>query len=269
MATESADGTDVSVSLPPDLEEWLDERAAALDVDRGELLVQLAAAYRAAADLDDDPLADLLEAGPDAERLEDIDERLAAEAAALESLEDRVDDVEGNLEKNVEDLRNRVLQLRDAVGNAASETHGHREFSKLGSRIDELSEALESVASDVQSQDDRIEAESDRLDDVEAKLTQVARTVVALRREADAEGDDDSTLEDIRKAANRAGVSEAACGACGSPVTVGLLTDADCPHCGTGFEGLELPDPGLGRRLGFRRPELRCADPPALEGGDE
>lgn len=268
MATESADETDVSVSLPSDLEEWLDDRAAALDVDRGKLLVQLAAAYRAAADHGDDHLAELLEVGPDAELLEDIEERLASEERALGSLDDRVDDVEADLEENVEDLRNRVLQLRDAVGDAASQNHGHREFSKLDSRIDELSEGLESVAGDVEAQGDRIETLDERLDDVEAKLTRVARAVVALRREADGDGDD-GTLEDVRQAANRAGVSEAACGACGAPVSVGLLTDPDCPHCGTGFEGLDVPEPGMGRRLGFRRPELRCVDPPALEGGDE
>lgn len=268
MATESADETDVSVTLPSDLEEWLDDRAAALDVDREELLVQLVAAYRAAADHGDDSLADLLETGPGGDLLEDIDERLAAEEDALESLNERVDAVEASLEENVEDLRNRVLQLRDAVGNAASETHGHREFSQLGSRIDEFSEALESVAGDVESQGDRVETVDDRLDDVEAKLTRVARAVVALRREAEENGDA-GALDDIRRTANRAGVSEATCGACGSPVTVGLLTDPACPHCGTGFEDLELPEPGLGRRLGFRDPELRCADPPALEGDDD
>lgn len=268
MATESAEGTDVSVSLPPDLQEWLDDRAAALDVDREELLVQLAAAYRAAADDGDDRLADLLEADPDPGLLEDVEERLEADADALERLDDRIDDVESSLEENVEDLRNRVLQLRDTIGNAASENHGHREFSTLGSRIDELSEALESVTGDLEAQNDRVEAVDERLDDVEAKLTRVARAVVALRREADGDGDA-GTLEDIRQTANRAGVAEAACGACGGPVTVGLLTGAACPHCGTGFEGLDVPDPGLGRRLGLRRPELRCADPPALEGGDE
>lgn len=267
MATESADVTDVSVSLPPDLEEWLDDRAAALDVDREELLVQLAAAYRAATDHGDDELADLLEVEPDPGLLEDIEERLDAEEDALEGLDDRLDDVESSLEENVEDLQNRVLQLRDAVGNAASENHGHREFSTLGSRIDELSEGLESVTADLEAQGDRVEALGDRLDDVEGKLTRVARAVVALRRDGD--GDGDGTLEDIRQTANRAGVGEAACGACGEPVTVGLLTGAACPHCGTGFEGLEIPEPGLGRRFGLRRPELRCADPPALEGGDE
>ena len=47
MATESADGTDGPLSLPPPLEEWLDDRAASLEMSREELLVQVASAYRA------------------------------------------------------------------------------------------------------------------------------------------------------------------------------------------------------------------------------
>ena len=271
MATESADesdGADVSVRLPPDLEEWLDERAAALDVDRGELLVQLAGAYRAAADLGDESLAGLSGEGIDPAALEDVREQLSADDDALHELNDRVNDVEGRLEENVEDLRSRVLQLRDAVGDSASQTHSHREFDQLDARIDDLSETVESVAADVEAQGGRVDEVASRLEDADEKLTRVARAVVALRREADRE-DDGTGLEELRVAANRSGVTEAACGACGDVVTIGLLSDASCPHCGSDFAELELPAGGLGRTLGFRRPELRCAEPPALEAGDE
>lgn len=271
MATESADesdGADVSVRLPPDLEEWLDERAAALDVDRGELLVQLAGAYRAAADLGDESLAGLAGDGIDPEPLEDVREQLSADDDALHELNDHVNDVEGRLEENVEDLRNRVLQLRDAVGDTASQAHSHREFDQIDARIDDLSETVESVAADLEAQDGRVAEVESRLDDADEKLTRVARAVVALRREADRDGDG-TGLEDLRGAANRSGVTEAACGACGDVVTIGLLSDTSCPHCGSDFAELELPTGGLGRTLGFRRAQLRCAEPPALEAGDD
>lgn len=251
MATESADESDesdVSVRLPPDLEEWLDERAAALDVDRGELLVRLAGAYRAAADLGD--------------------ESLALDDDALHGLNGRVNDVEARLEENVEDLRHRVLQLRDAVGDSASQTHTHREFAQFDSRIEDLSETLESVASDLEAQGDRVADVESRLDDADEKLTRLARAVVALRREVDRDGDG-ADLEELREAANRSGVTEAACGACGDAVSIGLLSEPSCPHCGSEFAEIELPAGGLGRTLGFRRPELRCAEPPALEAGDD
>ncbi|QLD90961.1 hypothetical protein HWV07_18680 [Natronomonas salina] len=271
MATESADEPDeseVSVRLPPDLEEWLDERAAVLDVDPGELLVQLASAYRAAADLGDESLAGLAGDGVDPEAIEDVREQLAADDDALHELNGRMNDVEARLEENVEDLRKRVLQLRDAVGDTASQTHSHREFAQIDARLDDLSETVESVATDLDAQGSRVADVESRLDDADEKLTRVARAVVSLRREAD-QTDEGTGLEELRLAANRSGVTEAACGACGGAVTIGLLSEPSCPHCGSEFAEIELPAGGLGRTLGFRRPELRCAEPPALEAGDD
>lgn len=267
MATESADGTEVSVTLPSDLEEWVDERAAALDVDRGELLVQLASAYRATADRDDD-LLESIEGGVDDEALQALQSRLAADEETLSALGDRVDTVESDLEENVDDLRSRVLQLRDAVADTATEDHSHREFASLRSSLDELSADLEALAGDLEGHGDRVDGLAARLEDAEGKLTRLARVVVSLRRTVEGEPGE-TTLEDLRLAANRNGVAEAACGACERTVDVGLLTEAACPHCGTEFTELEFPEPGLGRALGFRRPRLRVRDPPALEAGDE
>lgn len=267
MATESADGTEVSVTLPPDLEEWLEDRAATMDVDRDELLVQLASAYRATADGDGD-LRDVLAEGVDAEALEDVESRLSADEETISTLDDRVDGLESELADIVEDLRNRILQLRDAVADTAPENHSHREFATLQSSVDDLAADLESLGDDLEDRDDRVDAVESRLAEAEGKLTRLARVVVSLRRAVEGEPGE-TTLEELRRAANRHGVAEAACGACEQPVTVGLLTEAACPHCGTAFEDIELPEPGLGRVLGFRGPRLRCVDPPALEGGDE
>jgi predicted nucleic acid-binding Zn-ribbon protein len=268
MATESADGTEMSVTLPPDLEEWLEDRAAELGVDREELLVQLASTYRATAEHDTDLLDGLAGDGVDAEALEAVESRLSADEENIAALGDRIDAVESDLETNVEDLRTRVLQLRDAVADSAPENHSHGEFSRLESSVDDLAADLEAFASDLEARGDRVDDVASRLEDAEKKLTRVARAVVALRREVGGEADAD-TLEELRMTANRNGVAEADCGACETPVTVGLLTEPACPHCGTGFAELELPAAGLGRALGFRQPRLRCRDPPALEAGDE
>lgn len=258
----------MSVTLPQDLEEWLDDRAAALGVDRGELLVQLASTYRAAADHDGDLLDGLIEGGIDDEALEAVESRLSADEETLAALGDRVDAVETGLADNVESLRNRVVQLRDAVADSAPENHTHREFAELETSVDDLSADLEAVATDLEGRDGRVSDVESRLEDAEGKLTRLARAVVALRRKVDGEPGA-STLEDLRRAANRSGVTDAACGACEGPVTVGLLTEAACPHCGTHFADLEPPESGLRRILGFRKPRLRCRDPPALEADDE
>ena len=72
------------------------------------------------------------------------------------------------------------------------------------------------------------------------------------------------TLKEIRRA--RAIVTsltdqdEVACGDCGETVRLGLLTTAECPHCGRAFADI---DP---RTWFFKSSRLVVADRPALDG---
>lgn len=275
MATESADGSEVSVTLPPSLQEWLDERAEALGVERGEVLVQLASAYRAAAELDDDPVGALLDdalEGRIAGSLDGrIDDRIAdhgaggVDEAAFDALRDRVDALESTHEEDVEDVRNRVLQLRGALRDRAEADHGHEE---LRERADSLSSHLEDVGSDVAHLSERVDRRDDRLGEVESKLDRLARVVLSMR-DGGADRADDEVLEHIRTAANRSRVGVAHCEDCGRALRIALLTRPACPHCEAEFRDLEDPSSRLGRWLDPWRPKLVGARPPALESADE
>lgn len=250
MATESAGDSDLSVTLPPSLSEWLDERAATLGMDPEALLVQLLETHRSAADLDENWIEGL------EDRLEDVDAR-------VERTDSRVDDVETKLDTSVEDVRERVLQLRDAVEERAPAEHSHEEFGALADRLEELSaavdaveselEAVESEAESIQRIDEELESNTGRIDTIEGKLDRLARTVVARNRREAAAADSEERLAGIRRAANRAGALEANCESCGEPVRIGLLSEAACPHCEHEFADLETPSSVL---RWFRRPTL-------------
>ncbi|CCQ37568.1 CopG domain protein [Natronomonas moolapensis 8.8.11] len=254
MATESAGDPKLSVTLPPSLSEWLDERAATLGMEPEALLVQLLETHRSAADLDENWIETL------EDRLEDVDAR-------VERTDSRVDDVETKLATNVEDVRERVLQLRDAVEERAPAEHSHGEFRSLADRIDELSTALEAVESEVQALEgleesvdrfgDAVESNADRIDTAESKLDRIARAVVARNRREAAEADSEERLHGIRRDANRTGAFEANCASCGEPIRIGLLSEAACPHCERGFDGLETPSSVL---RWFKRPTLTVVD---------
>ena len=257
MSTESAGEPELSVTLPPSLSEWLDERAATLGMEPEALLVQLLETHRSAANLDENWIETL------EDRLEDVDAR-------AERTDSRVDDVETKLATNVEDVRERVLQLRDAVEERAPAEHSHGEFQSLADRIEKLSAAVEAVDSEVQALEgieesvdrfgDDVESNAGRIDTVENKLDRIARAVVARNRREAAEADSEERLKEIRRDANRAGSLEANCASCGEPIRIGLLSEAACPHCERGFAGLETPSPVL---RWFRQPTL------TVEGEDE
>ena len=254
MASEPTEGRALSVSLSPSLEEWLTERADEVGVEREELLVSLLGAYREATT--GDTAETLLE--PRAERI----------------IERRLDQYDEDVERKLDDIRRRVVQVKQETDTKADAER----VEEVVSRLDELESSVGRLRSAVDGSDSgdgediaalreslRSRAETavkldERLDDVESKLTRVARVVVALREEheRDSAGDDEpaserdpvptlaegpaETLLDIKRRAAREELSSAECGACGESVDLSLLPEAACPHCGATFGGLEGRD---------------------------
>lgn len=261
MATESADSSETSVSLPPPLEEWVDERAESIGVDREELLIQVLSAYRAAADLDDDVGGAAADSVDVREQVEtEVEAQLRERDGELGALDDRIDALEEGLEEDLESLRNRVLQLRDAVRNRAKTDHTHEEFTRLADRLDE-------VATDVVDLSETVGDVESGLADADAKLDTLARVVLQLRNDAGERVPESRRhLEQLRETANRRGVSEASCDACGESVSIPLLTEPACPHCDS-----ELRDITTTGIL-FSRAKLTGPEPdpePDPEGGTD
>lgn len=275
MVTESADGSELAVTLPPPLEEWLEERAAALGVDREEVLVELVSAYRAAADLEDESVSRFASEDED-----ELDERIAeaveSRVPASESTEDveelqgRIETLESETEESIEDVRSRLLQVRDAVKERAPTDHSHKEMRQLSERVDGLSENLENVGSDVTETTESVDELDARLSDVESKLDRLARVVVALRKQrAEEKSDREEQLEHIKRQANQQGIDEAQCAACSKTVQIGLLTEPACPHCGTEARDVEPSSSVIGRGLGISKAKLTGVEAPPLEADDE
>lgn len=269
MATESVGDDELSITLSPPLSAWLDDRAAALGVDRETLILRLLESDRTAADMDEDELSSLVSAA-----VADADTGIDPEE--FDALGGRVDDVETSLSEHVDDLRSRILQLKSAVESSAAADHEHAELETLSERVDSLSGTVDGIEDEtdaVASELDGIASEFDalveRVGGIETKLDRLARAVVALKRRADGETDADERLGSIRETANRNGTTTADCGGCGETVRIGLLSEAACPHCQHAFEDIEYSDSIL-RRLWS--PTLVGTDqtpPKPPEDGDE
>lgn len=215
MASES--GETVSVSLPDDLGSWLDERAAEADVDRDELVRQLVAAYRVTAEED-----------------------ASFEGAVAGDLDAQVSRLQREFDEKIDDVRKRVLQLKRDVEGKAPADHDHDGLDRVDAvdrRLDSVIDDLEALRDGLDALDGRTDEHDEAIEDVREKLGRVASAVVRM---TDGETGQLSTL---RRAAARAGVDEADCGACGGTVHVSLLSEAVCPHCGSGLADVE---PGSG-----------------------
>lgn len=281
MATESSTDSELSVTLPPSLSEWLDQRATALDIEREALLVQLLETHRSTAEIDDDGLASLFESvaatepasGSAIDDLEahvaEVDDRTDDVGERLDHVDSRVDDLEAKVTNNVEDVRKRVLQLRDAVEDRTPADHSHEELESLADRLetvsanvedlsgetDELAEELWWLSTEMGSTDERVET-------LESKIDRLARAVLNQKRRRTAGEAAATGLDEIRRAANRSRTPEADCGGCGTPVRIGLLSEAVCPHCDRRLYGLETPNSVF---RWFKNPTLTVEETPTSD----
>jgi chromosome segregation ATPase len=272
MASEPTDDS-LSVSLPAELAEWIDQEASDRETDRETVLVQLLAAHRAADEMEDGVEIGSLDGtgGADvedevrsviAERLPDIAGAVADQLEIERQVEDAIEarqselaeraatraanDVESDLAAledefmgKVEDVRDRVIQVKKETDRKAPAEHDH---PNLVDRINSLANDVEAVQDDLgdlrrevegqlDSQEERLDDLDETVWDVQDKLETVAYVVKDLRDSGQLENKRATSVEKIKRAAAKEDLDRARCEACGEGVEIALMTDPECPHC--------------------------------------
>jgi predicted transcriptional regulator len=295
MASE--EHIDVSIRLPPDLGEWLDEQAAEMNRSREDIVREIVAAYQSMTESDASEdvltLADLEEYvhGDDLEdyvQTDDLEDYVQTDDledyVQTDDLEDYVqtDDLTDELDEQnetftdlLDDVRRRVVQVKREADAKAHAEHEHvaleERLEAMEDDVTSLSEAVGRVEEDLdagfENFEDVLEYLTETTDELERKTGTLARVLVDVRTEVkrlSAQEARRAETEAIQLAANREGVEQATCEECGSPVDVSLLSAPECPHCASTFNDVE-------KRSGlFSSNRLVTGDPPALpEGHDD
>lgn len=243
-----ADGTSdaVEATLEGALASWLSQRADDLGVTTEEFLERVVVAYREADEQTDVVTSD------------DLDERLAS---VEDDLRADIEDVDSEFDEKIQDVRERVIQVKRDADAKAPIDHDHPELSSqaeeavnaardANAEVAEVSEAVRQLRERVDAGFDNFEEVltylRDETQNLNRKTTTLATAVVSMRDSvaslAAAEARRERT-ERLKREANVAGVREAECGECGEQVTVALLTAPECPFCATTFEAVEA-NPG-------------------------
>ncbi|MFB6097456.1 MAG: CopG family transcriptional regulator [Haloferacaceae archaeon] len=250
--------------LPEDLREWVEQRAQSSELERADVLARAVAAYRFLED-EDETLA-LGDGQGELIATRDVIER-------FESLGDRVDDLDAELDEKIDDVRERVIQVKREADEKAPADHDHE---KLGQQLEQTRRELreirettddleETVDDGFENFEEVLEYLTDTTDDLEEHVDTLARAIIDLRgRVREVEGDVSSrkVLADIQSEANRGGISTAKCADCGSKVQLGLLSSPSCPHCGSPFQDVEPASSFFGTAT------LTTGGHPQLESGE-
>ena len=246
-------GEEEDVELSEPQVQWLAAEAARHDLEPEEVLDALLTAYQQAT-------------ADDVEYVEAED--LAATRAEFQEL--------------LEDVRNRVVQVKREADQKAPADHEHSELAEqvgatqtslkqLQTAVTELTEQTTALESEVETLDETVaggfenyeeilEYLLDHTDTLEGRLDTLATAALETRsqlREVSGERREQELLSELKADANREGITQASCGNCGQRIDVGLLTKPRCPHCSTTFTEL-----GVEKRLGGLLTDYR------LQGGD-
>ncbi len=251
-----------ALTIPEGLEQWLDDRTATTDQDRDEVLARALATYRLLSERDE-ALAEV--------EMPPLDEQLA-------DLEQRIDELAADTDEQIQDVRDRVVQVMTTARAKADPEHDHPALASDVERIDDdladLSESLDGLQTELDSFEERVDGGfenyetilsslTDRADDVDGKLDTLAGAVVDLRKRAlelESANARRTAVEELQTDANVRRVSAGDCQSCGETVRLALLSEPRCPHCREQFDGIEP----AGRFLGSAT--LTVGDRPALAG---
>lgn len=247
-------------SLPDELREWVESRAAERGVDADRVLANAVLVSREAERLaESDAEPDAAELLDRLAALDGLDEEVETVARRLDALDDEV----GSL---IEDVRERVIQVKRETDGKAEADHDHPELRETAASAVKTAEAADDTVADADERLDAVEEtvaslaeETERVGERTDTLARVAVEARESLRRLESAEQERAAAESIRRTANRNGDAKASCESCGGTVRIGLLSRPRCPHCDESISGVESA--GL-----FGTATLQTGHQPALDG---
>jgi chromosome segregation ATPase len=302
MASEPTDES-VSVSLPPELADWIDQQAAEQGADRETVLVQLLTANRAAEEMQQNGDIEAAGLAADrgdveatvrdvlAERMDDIasavtdqldvesrvadamdDQFTEVSSAAAEQATDQVEtqlaDFEDDFMEKVQDVRDRVIQVKKETDRKAPAEHEHPDLedqiNSLSASVEDLREEVGDLRMELEGQldshEDRLEEVDENVWDVQEKLRTVAHVVNDLRESEALNNKRATSVDQIKRSAAEHDLDRARCEACGEGVEIALMTDPECPHCEATVTDVKPGEGFLGKPMLVKAQGIEAAD---------
>jgi chromosome segregation ATPase len=251
MAGEETRET-ISVTLSADVVDWLDEQAETTGTDRERYVQELVSAYHSVAGNNGDVDADL--------------QSLASSSEIERQLEEQRDEYV----ELIEDVRERVIQVKREADARAPADHDHPELEsveRIESDLEAIRATVEELETDLengfQNYEDVLRYLKDATEESQRHLDTLATAMLDLRsatKRVAAESAARVEADRLKATANKHGFRRADCEECDASVDISLLSKANCPHCSATFVDADPKDGFFGDNT------LVTGSMPALEG---
>ncbi len=194
----------------------------------------------------------------------------------LEDLKSRLETLEESVEADIQDLRDRVVQVKRETDSKAPADHTHEQLEqRLDQQLEQLQDDLEDTQADLSATNARLEGGFENFEEIleslmnrtetlETDVETLGTALQTMRRTLDSIGEREqqrARADHLKRTAAKRGVRTAKCADCNSKLDVALLSTATCPNCEARFHTLDA-NPGF-----FGTSILETGERPALEGG--
>lgn len=230
MASDKSERDEVTLVLPEEVRDWLDEQAAGTDAAREDVAKRLLDAYHSVA---------VGSGGDDGAPLPACE---GDRSVTDDQLDDRIGELNDEFRTLLADVRKRVVQVKRETDQKAVEGHDHPEFDerlgRLERQLDNVDESIETVETQLEAgfenYEDVLKYLTDETESLRERTDALARALIDVREEVEliaVERARRDEVNDLKRAANQYGIRTAECDACSASVDVAMLAEPECPHC--------------------------------------
>lgn len=170
--------------------------------------------------------------------IKNLEDRVNNRERKVENIGDRLEELESRHESDIEDIRERVVQIARMVNNS-----GKQQQEEILDQLDDVESELSDVQDSISQNDDMIDDLGYRLDrmrnkneEFERKLDRLAESHLELKDEVEEKLSDISKterrMERLTKMAQRKKIMKARCESCSGTVLIPYLNECKCSNCG-------------------------------------
>lgn len=178
------------------------------------------------------------ELGNFSSEIKNLEDKVDNRGRRVEDIADRLTELESEHESDIEDIRQRVVQIARMVNDS-----GKQQQEEILDELDDIESDLSDVQNSVSQNDDMIDDLGYKLDrmrkkneELERKLDRLAESHLELKDDVEKKlsdiSDTERRMERLRETAQRKKIMRARCENCSGTVLIPYLNECKCSNCG-------------------------------------
>lgn len=185
--------------------------------------------------------------------ISNIQEDIDSMSSDIDSIRTDLTQLDGRYKSNIEDAREKIIQLKREIDNKPSEEdledilseteENGKELSQIQERVTELENLLIELGETTETEYSDLDEKTLKLakfsldlqEDIDRLSNKLSTEIEQKKRLKELK----SSTRELKREAHKKGIIDGACQNCSDTIELSLLDKPDCPHCDSTIEGFK------------------------------